>query len=153
MFNKIPGTAGTAFGRTGTGTEDISLNIGAGSGEGAGGAGAGGEGAGIGEGIGTGVAFLGEEAEMVNGAEILLGKDGNGLAAADLTSTTWATLFSLMMGLGKSMSTLNWGDGICSGFWLGWMNCWMGCWMDCWMGSGSVITGSGEEINLWACCW
>ena len=139
MFNKIPGTAGTAFGRTGTGTEDISLNIGAGSGEGAGGAGAGGEGAGIGEGIGTGVAFLGAEAEMVNGAEILLGKDGNGLAAADLTSTTWATLFSLMMGLGKSMSTLNWGDGICSGF--------------CWMGSGSVITGSGEEINLWACCW
>jgi len=83
-----PGTAGTAFGRTGTGTEDISLNIGAGSGEGAGGAGAGGEGAGIGEGIGTGVAFLGAEAEMVNGAEILLGKDGNCLAAADLTSTT-----------------------------------------------------------------
>lgn len=81
-----PGTAGTAFGRTGTGTgtEDISLNIGAGSGEGAGGAGAGGEGAGI----GTGVAFLGAEAEMVNGAEILLGKDGNCLAAADLTSTT-----------------------------------------------------------------
>ena len=94
MFNKIPGTAGTAFGRTGTGTEDISLNIGDGSGEGAGGAGAGGEGAGIGEGIGTGVAFLGAEAEMVNGAE-------------NLTSTTCATLFSLMMGLGKSMSTLN----------------------------------------------
>jgi len=77
-----PGTAGTACGRTGA--EETSLNMGAGSGEGLGGVGIG---AGIGEGAGK--AFLGAGSEMVKGAEIeiLLGKAGNGLTGADLTST------------------------------------------------------------------